>query len=330
MIRLRRFAFTLVELLVVIAIIGILVALLLPAIQAAREAARRSECVNKMKQFGLALHNYHDTYSLFPPAGLDYGLSLSGVYPGYPEPAEKTIKNLNGLVLLLPFLEQQNLYDQYDFRYCASKSAYTGGGSLSSRPHAGDPGTSGNADVLTTVVDAFVCPSDPLLIETGASTAYGLNTDAGPLSGIKTNYDFSSDYYWDGTYYLESWRAWPRNEKYIFGENSDTKMRDILDGTSNTVAMNETTHQYGSGSCPAWGYRGWLNCGVDLQRGINVWSSGQTGIIISWAQQAGSLHPGGLNVTLGDGSVRFISENTDRTICHQISTRADRATTPVP
>ena len=73
MVRFRRLAFTLVELLVVIAIIGILVALLLPAIQAAREAARRTECTNKMKQLGVAIHNYHDTHKQFPPAGINYG-----------------------------------------------------------------------------------------------------------------------------------------------------------------------------------------------------------------------------------------------------------------
>ena len=114
----RKRAFTLVELLVVIAIIGILVALLLPAIQAAREAARRSQCQNNVKQLGVALHNYHDTNKVFPPGGIDYGWSSN--MAGSAEPANKLVKNLNGLALLLPYLEQQSLYSQMDFTQCVS------------------------------------------------------------------------------------------------------------------------------------------------------------------------------------------------------------------
>ena len=115
MLRFRRMAFTLVELLVVIAIIGILVALLLPAIQAAREAARRTECTNKMKQLGVAIHNYHDTHKQFPPAGINYGWAGAGTnYPIYGK-----ILNVNGWVMTLPFLEQQQLYDRYESNYAA-------------------------------------------------------------------------------------------------------------------------------------------------------------------------------------------------------------------
>ncbi len=121
---LARLGFTLVELLVVIAIIGILIALLLPAVQAAREAARRSQCTNNMKQLGLALHNYHDTHQVFPPGGLEYGCSSAG--PNYEQPG-KLVKNLNGLVLLLPYLEQMPLYDKYDCRQaaCAGSAGQT-------------------------------------------------------------------------------------------------------------------------------------------------------------------------------------------------------------
>jgi prepilin-type N-terminal cleavage/methylation domain-containing protein len=104
--------FTLVELLVVIAIIGVLIALLLPAVQAAREAARRSQCTNHMKQMGLALHNYHSSFNCFPPGGINYGWASNAST----EPADKLVLNFNGLVCLLPYVEQQALYDKYDFR----------------------------------------------------------------------------------------------------------------------------------------------------------------------------------------------------------------------
>ena len=134
--RTRR-GFTLVELLVVIAIIGILIALLLPAVQAAREAARRSQCTNNMKQLGVALHNYHDTHKVFPPGGLDYGHAGTGPHPSLPggvEPANKLVKNMNGLVLLLPYIEQQSLYDQYDCNQCASNLLYTSAANRNCQP----------------------------------------------------------------------------------------------------------------------------------------------------------------------------------------------------
>ena len=115
--RQRQTGFTLVELLVVIAIIGILVALLLPAIQAAREAANRAQCSNNLKQLGLGLHNYHDTYNVFPPAGVSYGWCHEG-RPGYAK-----VLNVSGWVMVLPFLEQQSLYEQYDSSQAASRQA---------------------------------------------------------------------------------------------------------------------------------------------------------------------------------------------------------------
>src|SRR5437867_6639943 len=105
----RRSGFTLIELLVVIAIIAVLIGLLLPAVQKVREAANRMKCQNNLKQLGVALHNYHDTYGQFPP-----GAKSTGIYTGTnvttTNPADPIIYNIKGLFLLLPYIEQGNLY----------------------------------------------------------------------------------------------------------------------------------------------------------------------------------------------------------------------------
>src|SRR5437773_558439 len=107
---LRR-AFTLVELLVVIAIIGVLVALLLPAVQSARESARRMSCMNNLKQIGLALHNHHDAFGTFPPGGVTNGTCCG------------TQSGATWTIYILPFIEQQMLYDKYDFTQTNESSA---------------------------------------------------------------------------------------------------------------------------------------------------------------------------------------------------------------
>ena len=326
---LGRRGFTLVELLVVIAIIGILIALLLPAVQAAREAARRTQCTNNMKQLGLALHNYLDAHKQFPPAGINYGWAYGGDYP-----IDGSILNVSGWVMILPFTEQSALYDKYDFRFAAS--------TFTNNPPTGGVAAAqsvDNAEVVGTLVNAFLCPSDsykPMMDDEDA-TYYNPN----PYTGAKTSYDFSVDEA-DRQRHNDWGRGYQTHQiRYMFGENSDTGTQHVVDGTSNTVAINEQTHWVIDGAPNAWGYRNWVQFGIDLNYyGINrfdvflgSWYTGDRTTIrgrLAEFGTAGSLHPGGVNATLGDASVRFISETTDRSVLLAISTMAGGEAQEVP
>jgi prepilin-type processing-associated H-X9-DG protein len=198
---------------------------------------------------------------------------------------------------------------------------------------AGEPAGSGN-DLLASQQLALIrCPSDdgdPFL---PTAVHYTISTSS-PLRGIKTNYDFAVQY-WE--WRCNAWAKTTSDVRRIFGENSNARIADVLDGTSNTIAMAETTLTNSNGTCPAWAYRGWVQIGVDPAPtqggGINVWMSNwtlpnpgrppaQRGKIGSWSWP-GSLHPGGCNVTMGDGSVRFIQERTATTVMGKLATMAD-------
>ena len=279
-------AFTLVELLVVITIIGILVSLLLPAVQAAREAARRLQCANNMKQLGLALHSYHAAHECFPPAGIGYGWCI-------PQPSwcpecvgDNIIVNANGLMMLLPYIDQAPLYSQYDQRQCAANIMAGPGGSY---PATGTPapGPGGNADLESTRLSVLSCPSD-------TGDLY-LPANGGVDKGAKTNYDFSVsqiDLYCNFRFHANQYPQY----RYMFGQNSLCRIATVQDGVSNTIAMAERLYTVGNGDCAPWGYRAWAGGGLDAACGINVWTFSnwvdlQPGRLGSW-QYAGSLHPG--------------------------------------
>ncbi|KAA0132061.1 DUF1559 domain-containing protein [Gimesia chilikensis] len=319
----RRRGFTLIELLVVIAIIAILIALLLPAVQQAREAARRASCKNKLRQVALALHNYHDAHSVFPPGGITYGwCTLATPDPG------RTTHNKNGLCLLLPYLDQSPLYNRLnlDTANSAQNTGYCCSYGGASSPLAGNPAD--NADEMAVLLDVFLCPSDSGSTHLGTGAPYGTSVAPGPA---KTNYELSADQTID----CNLWSRQAPNARKMFGENSRCRIRDVKDGTSNTLMVCETTRTVANGEPPAWGMRGWVTTGGDIDPGINVWdiptgwTRPDTGNLNSWGQ-VGSLHTGGAHFGLGDGSVRFISENTDLTLLRRLGTISDGFVVEIP
>ncbi|NLX96158.1 MAG: DUF1559 domain-containing protein [Rhodopirellula sp.] len=294
--------------------------------QAAREAARRSQCSNNMKQLGLALHNYHDMFNAFCPGGISQGWAVNapgaGTTPAVSGTPDAHTKNLSGLVLLLPFLEQQPLYDQFDFRLpaCDYRGLNPGG------PLPG-PVPTGNAFVVSQRVAAFRCPTDsgdPLLPASGSYAIIG----AGGPQGMKTNYEFVGRGV-DQYYYHNYWRM-ARSAAAatlpMFGENSEAKMRDVRDGTSNTAAMVERTYDVYNGECSAWGFRHYLSVTPDLRYRINRWDRqgstyypGLPGQLGDW-YWAGSQHPGGCHILMADASVHFVSQTTDLVIMSAMQT----------
>lgn len=305
--------FTLVELLVVIAIIGVLVGLLLPAVQAAREAARRMSCSNNLKQLGLALQNYHDTYGTFPPQGI-FG---PGTAP-YTLPYHHTWNEM-----ILPFVEQQPLYDTTDRNL----------------PVWGQP-------IVSTQVSFLRCPSDAgrwELNEThniavtnyGGCEGYhwwetGTAGNSAPWNAFGDPFTQSADI------------------MGIFTVNRTRRMSDVTDGLSNTIAVAECDSMgFGGGPIRTVG-TGLRRVGTPVFRsafvanGVNGWSGNEGGgqrvvnpdgtakanggwwknhafpptFISAWGPNAhwagpSSYHPGGIQTVFADGSVAYLTETMD-------------------
>lgn len=295
-VRSRR-GFTLVELLVVIAIIGVLVALLLPAVQAAREAARRMQCQNHLKQIGLALHNYHDTFLSFPPAGIKSN-------------------ETSWHALVLPFLELRNLYEQFNF----NQGAYDSG-----------TGHVGRNAVALNRVAGFLCPSSPV-----DKMQLNLPSNQNAPEIINGVVPYTTHYYGvlgpkganpnGGNYIIGLTSGHGDHSKQgIFQCNDKIRIADVIDGTSSTFLVGENSlhlQQYGSR------FRSWMRgCDTDnasggarnIVNGINTPVLATATVFNDIAM--GSHHPGGTNFNLADGSVRFVSQTVNLGVYRSTASR---------
>ncbi len=307
----QRSGFTLIELLVVIAIIAILIALLLPAVQQAREAARRTQCRNNLKQLGLAIHNYHDTFLLFPPA---YTIKLSyTATTNWETLFESTNYCSNWAIACLPYFDQAPLYNQFNPNLGIGEGTNPNRNTF--RWNSGQTSPPTHYAKYTNVV--------------GARGNYAIN-----MSPTVTN-------------------SGGVNPGGIAGRNVCLGMRDVQDGTSNTVFFDEIRAGVdaaldvrgcwgvaGVGSSAAGG-----QCAGDANRpnhtaggaddlmlivsnaslrmaGNNNWASGNTQV------PARSMHTGGVHVGMGDGTVRFVSDNIDINVWAWLHTRYGNETIP--
>ncbi len=341
-----RRGFTLIELLVVIAIIGVLIALLLPAVQAAREAARRAQCTNNLKQIGLAIHNYHSVHDTFP-MGASRTYSVPGTIYGW--------NNWSAQALMLPFMEQQALYNAANFNLAVWHASRTPAGYY------------GNLTVFNTRVSAFLCPSDG---RAGVSNTNSYQASVGPTTlGSGMGNDAGTG----------------QGSMGLFTFHHCYGVRDCTDGTSNTVAFSEvatgnqlsnnpqarngivgvsapsgsvtlnaysnapavlqfiqicdTTWKSGTptsnfknslGTRWAMGSPSWtMFCTIvpPNSRSPQTWGSCRNGCAGcgtdgSQIVNASSLHSGGVNTAMGDGSVRFTKSSIQQRIWWGLGTRA--------
>jgi prepilin-type N-terminal cleavage/methylation domain-containing protein/prepilin-type processing-associated H-X9-DG protein len=285
-----RHGFTLIELLAVIAIIGILIALLLPAVQKIREAAARIQCQNNLKQIGLGLHNFHDSYQRFPSGIMvTIGTGSGAVLPSScPRCAQPPIPGKWGswLTWILPYVEQQNLYNELN---------------LSGREYGYSLGPTAPG---ATVVRTYICPSDYV---------------------PKTTIQYGTYYFGVNSYFGNAGtKAWPVSSASLNGVlyyNSSVRITDISDGTSNTLLAGERYSKDLIVADPDLSdWRGWAwtnyNSGGD-HLGDTNWPINSPASAIgvnARKNNFGSGHPGGANFVLCDGSVRFISTTSTQNL----------------
>ena len=322
-----RKGFTLIELLVVVAIIAILIALLLPAVQKAREAARRTQCRNNMKQIALAVNNYENKNKIFPPA-VTYNNQKSASCTN----AWDQTGGYSWRALILPEIEEQNIYDDLDFNASTDRTS------------CADNATAQAARAFK--IDAYLCPSDDTLADIVSNNAtYG------------TNYAAMCSTRMDMAYTTNLAHATQSTLKHIgvLHASKPARQRDVAkDGTSHTILLVEvdrsgmlvnrgsgtdsfqnrcgdwiskyacladgvrTPDDFGSNASPKVDETGWV--------GEHYWSSFVNSNTVGWGRAASSSHGGGAHVAMTDGSVHFVTKGVDLGLYQATCTRAGRET----
>jgi len=305
----RRRGFTLIELLVVIAIIAVLISLLLPAVQSAREAARRIQCVNNLKQLGIAMHNYHDVIGMLP----------TSFYGAWEKPTGFQGNHHSWFSMILPYMEQTPIYNAINFSFTLSDGDRKGNQSRD------------NSTACNAVINVFMCPSDPSPTQSAIPRQEGTwGSKGAKLSYIGNMGDNRPDS-----------QVWPftnlpterLNDFGAFGTFTGvmnrfgdvTGLRDISDGTSNTFAAGETLYE----SCD---WFTWSNANG---------TTGTTAILLNWQITNHtddyndprnsmdwytcfgfrSKHAGVVNFLFMDGRVAGLKETTNRSVYRALSTR---------
>lgn len=303
----QKRGFTLIELLVVIAIIAVLIALLLPAVQQAREAARRSQCKNNLKQIGLAMHNYEGSVSTFPIGTRYY--------------------DFNWRAAILPFVDQAPAYNQINF----SSGSWAGYG--------------GNPVFNTLRVSGYNCPSSTLPVDsylnTASNTSHGQAMDYIAMAGAYVDPNGATSTYCSALTNQQSYIC----NNGMFAPNQVFRIRDCTDGASNTLLIGEQSAPIGGADLRSGYYGGWsgftiANIAPTITSAMDCYGSGITtirdgNVINPKTAPAGgntvyrgnlslnSLHVGGVHAVLADGAVRFISENINFATLKLLAVRND-------
>ncbi len=336
----RGHAFTLVELLVVIAIIGILVGLLLPAVQAAREAARRMQCQNNLKQIALAFHNYESTFKTFPAGNTAWNPNNRGATRGGGGNPEGRHRWYNGMwgwaAFVLPHLEGQNVYNQFDFNqrpYTSERNdtwfkewgPETAHGVINEQPSQQMPPT-------------FTCPSTPSQVRSGQFKDYAMNAGMGPYPANRPDAVAQA---FVGTRQNSCCAERATLASGIGSKNKYVKMRDITDGTSNTLLLLEQASVIEFWDRPANPFV-WVNHNTQglaqALQGTRNYPPNPDPVIMTARPGGWGLagrcswgwHTGGIQVAHVDGSVRFITEAIALPPWRRLHSRDDGQVTEIP